>query len=145
MASIHNDVPLPASAHDVWDAVRDFGNLHRRLVPGFVIACTLDGDARLVTFANGSVARELLIDCDDARQRLVYAINNERLTHYSASVQVIADDDARCRLVWIIDMLPNELASYVQEQTKAAVIALHKAFPPAAWLVGSGGQDRPND
>jgi len=130
MASIHNDVTLPASARDVWDAVHDFGALHQRLVPGFVTACSLDGDARIVTFANGSVARETLVDCDDARQRLVYAINSERLKHYSASVQVIAEGEAKCRLVWIIDMLPNELAAYVQEQTKAAVTAMHKAFPP---------------
>jgi hypothetical protein len=132
MASIHNDVSLAASARDVWDAVRDFGALHERLAPGFVTACTLDGDARIVTFANGSVAREILVDCDDARQRLVYAINNERLNHYSASVQVIADGAGSSRLVWIIDMLPNELAAYVEAQTREAVVAIHKAFPPAA-------------
>jgi len=132
MASIHNDIPLPVPARDVWDAVRDFGALHQRLVPGFVTACSLDGDARIVTFANGSVAREILIDCDDIRQRLVYAINSERLKHYSASVQVIAEGEAKCRLVWIIDMQPNELAPYVQEQTKAAVAAMHKAFPARA-------------
>ena len=132
MASIHNDIPLKASAHDVWDAVRDFGALPERLAPGFVTACTLDGDARIVTFANGSVAREVLVDCDDARRRLVYAISNERLKHYSASVQVIAEGERRSRLVWIIDMLPNELAPYVQGQTKDAIIAIRKAFPPAA-------------
>lgn len=132
MASIHNDVPLPVPARDVWDAVRDFGALHERLVPGFVTACTLDGDARTVTFANGAVAREVLVDCDEARQRLVYAINSERLKHYSASVQVIADGEASCRLVWIIDMLPNELAPYVQGQTREAVAAMHRAFPAAA-------------
>ncbi|MDA9549323.1 polyketide cyclase [Bradyrhizobium sp. CCBAU 45321] len=127
-----HDISLPAPARDVWGAVRDFGALHRRLVPGFVTACTLDGDARIVTFANGSVAREVLVDCDDARRRLVYAISNERLRHYSASVQVIAEGETSCRLVWIIDMLPNELAPYVQGQTKEAVAAMHKAFPPAA-------------
>jgi hypothetical protein len=131
MASIHNDISLPVPARDVWDAVRDFGALHQRLVPGFVTACTLDGDARIVTFANGSVAREVLIDCNDARQRLVYAINNERLKHYSAAVQVIADGDRKSRLLWTIDMLPNELAAYVEGQTKEAVIALQKAFPPS--------------
>jgi hypothetical protein len=129
MASIHNDVPLNAPARKVWDAVRDFGALPERLVPGFVTACQLDGDARIVTFSNGSVAREVLVDCDEARQRLVYAINNERLKHYSASVQVIADGEAKCRLIWIIDMLPNELAPYVQGQTKEAVDAMHKTFP----------------
>jgi hypothetical protein len=131
MASIHNDISLPVPARDVWDAVRDFGALHLRLAPGFVTACTLDGDARIVTFANGSVAREVLVDCDDMRQRLVYAINSERLRHYSASVQVIAEGETRCRLVWIIDMLPNELAAYVQGQTGDAVAAIHRAFPPA--------------
>jgi hypothetical protein len=114
MASIHNDVSLPAPARDVWDAVRDFGALPQRLVPGFVTACQLDGDTRIVTFANGSVAREVLVDCDETRQRLVYAISNERLKHYSASVQVIAEGETRCRLLWTIDMLPNELAPYVQ-------------------------------
>jgi polyketide cyclase/dehydrase/lipid transport protein len=132
MASIHNDISINAPARDVWDAVRDFGALHERLAPGFVTACTRDGDARIVTFANGSVAREILVDCDDARQRLVYAINNERLNHYSASVQVIADGAGSSRLVWIIDMLPNELAAYVEGQTREAVVAIHKAFPPAA-------------
>lgn len=129
MASIHNDVPLNAPARDVWDAVRDFGALPKRLVPGFVTQCQLDGDARIVTFANGSVARETLVTCDDARQRLVYAISNERLKHYSASVQVIADGETKCRLLWTIDMLPNELAAYVEGQTKEAVVAMHKAFP----------------
>ena len=129
MASIHKEFIVDAHPDQVWDALRDFGALHTRLVPGFVLDTKLDGDARIVTFANGSVAREVLVDCDDARQRLVYAINSERLKHYSASVQVIAEGEASCRLVWIIDMLPNELAPYVQEQTKAAVVAMHKAFP----------------
>jgi hypothetical protein len=131
MASIHNDIPLNVPADKVWDAVRDFGALPQRLAPGFATACSLDGDARIVTFANGAVAREVLVDCDDAWQRLVYAINNERLKHYSASVQVIAEGEARCRLVWIIDMLPNEVAPYVQGQTKDAVAAIHRAFLPA--------------
>jgi hypothetical protein len=132
MASVHNDVPLPASADEVWDAVRDFGALHRRLVPGFATACSRDGDVRVVTFANGAIARELLVDCDAARRRPVYAIDSERLQHYSASVQVIAETDASCRLVWIIDMLPNELAADVQAQTVDAVAAMHRAFPRAA-------------
>ncbi|MCK1357579.1 SRPBCC family protein [Bradyrhizobium sp. 199] len=132
MASIHNDILINAPARDVWDAVRDFGALHQRLAPGFVTACTLDGDARIVTFANGSLAREVLVDCDDARRRLVYAINNERLKHYSASVQVVAEGETRCRLVWIIDMLPNDLAPYVKGQTNEAVAAIHRAFPSAA-------------
>ena len=128
MASLHKDIPLDAHPDDVWSAVRDFGAVHTRLVPGFVTDCRLDGDARIVTFANGSVARELLVDCDEARRRLVYAIRNERLSHYNASAQVLADGDGRSRLIWIVDVLPNEIASYVDSQMDLGVQAMQKAL-----------------
>ena len=128
MASIHKEIPLAAPAHDVWDAVRDFGALHTRLVPGFVLDTQLDGEARIVSFANGTVARELLVDCDEARRRLVYAINSERVTQHSASVQVIADGEARCRIVWIVDVLPHEIAAYMNGQMDLAAAAMQKAF-----------------
>ena len=107
MASIHKDIPIDAHPDDVWAAVRDFGAVHKRLVPGFVLDARLDGDARIVTFANGTVARELLVDCDDARRRLVYAVISERVKQHSASVQVLADGDTRSRLIWIVDVLPQ--------------------------------------
>jgi Polyketide cyclase / dehydrase and lipid transport len=128
MASIHKEIPLAAPAHDVWDAVRDFGALHTRLVPGFVLDTKLDGEARSVSFANGTVARELLVDCDDARRRLVYAIISERVTQHSASVQVIAAGEVRCRLVWIVDVLPHEIAPYMNGQMDLAAAAMQKAF-----------------
>ena len=128
MASIHKDIPLPAPAADVWDAVRDFGALHRRLVPGFVLDTKLDGEARIVSFANGTVARELLVDCDDTRQRLVYAVVSERVKQHSASVQVFADGEARCHLVWIVDVLPHDIAPYIDAQMDQAAAAMQKAF-----------------
>jgi len=128
MASIRKDIPIASPAVDVWDAVRDFGALHTRLVPGFVLDTKLDGDARIVTFASGLAARELLVDCDDARQRLAYAIVSERMKHYNASVEVIADGDARCHLIWIIDVLPHEIAAYISSQMDLGASAMQKAF-----------------
>ena len=128
MASIHKDIPIDAQPADVWAAVRDFGAVHQRLAPGFVIDARLDGDARIVTFANGNVAREQLVDCDEARRRLVYAIANERVSHYSASVQVVADGEARTRLIWIVDVLPHEIAPYIDAQMDQAALAMQKAL-----------------
>ncbi|MES2197352.1 MAG: SRPBCC family protein [Pseudomonadota bacterium] len=128
MASIHKDIPLDGHPDDVWSAVRDFGALHTRLAPGFVTDTRLDGDTRIVTFANGSVAREQLVDCNEALRRLVYAIKNERVSHYSASVQVLADGDARSRLLWTVDVLPNEIAPYVDTQMDLGALAVQKAF-----------------
>ena len=71
MASIHKEMVLAASADAVWDAVRDFGAVHTRLAPGFVTDAKMDDDARIVTFASGVTAREVLVDCDDARRRRV--------------------------------------------------------------------------
>ena len=128
MASIHKDIPIDAHPDDVWAAVRDFGAVHTRLAPGFVIDARLDGDARIVTFANGNVARERLVDCDEARQRLVYAIANERVRHYSASVQVLADGEARSRLIWIVDVLPDDIAPYIDAQMDLGALAVQKAL-----------------
>jgi hypothetical protein len=128
MASLHKDILIDAAPDQVWAAVRDFGAVHTRLAPGFVTDARLDGDARIVTFANGNVAREQLVDCDEARRRLVYAIANERVKHYSASVQVLADGEAQSRLVWIVDLLPHEMASYVDAQMDQAVLAMQKTL-----------------
>ena len=127
MASIHKDIPIDAPAHHVWDAVRDFGALHTRLVPGFVLDTRLEGEARIVSFANGTVARELLVDCDDTRRRLVYAVISERVKQHSASVQVIADGEACSRLLWTVDVLPHEIAPYMSGQMDQAAAAMQKA------------------
>ena len=128
MASIHKDIPIAAAAHEVWDALRDFGALHTRLVPGFVRETKLDGEARIVSFAGGTVARELLVDCDEARRRLVYAVVSERVKQHSASVQVFADGETSCHLVWIVDVLPHEIAPYISGQMDQAALAMQKAL-----------------
>ena len=128
MASIHKDIPIDAHPDQVWAAVRDFGAVHTRLAPGFVLDARLDGDARIVTFANGNVAREVLVDCDDARRRLVYAIANERVSHYSASVQVKAEGETRSRLIWTVDVLPNAIAPYIDGQMDLGAQAVQKAL-----------------
>jgi hypothetical protein len=135
MASIRKDIPINADPDRVWAAVRDFGAVHR-LAPGFVVDTKLEDGARVVTFVNGNVARELLVDCDEARRRLVYAIVSERVTHYSASVQVFNDgqfDDgpARSRVSWIVDVLPNDIAPYISGQMDLGVSAMQGAFGAA--------------
>jgi hypothetical protein len=124
MASIHKECLIEASSDEVWDAVRDFHAVHTRLAPGFVTDAKKDGNARIVTFANGTVARELLVDCDDTRRQLVYAIVNERITQHSASVQICDHSEGRCKFIWTVDVLPNTIAPYISEQMDIAVSAM---------------------
>jgi hypothetical protein len=101
-------------------------------VQGFALDARLDGDGRIVTFANGTTARELLVDCDDARRRLVYAVISERIKQHSASVQVVADGDARSRLIWIVDVLPHEIAACIDGQMDQAALAMQKTLGRSA-------------
>ena len=110
MASIRKEILIDDRPETVWAAVRDVGAVHERLAPGFVVGTRLDGDARVVTFANGTVVRELIVDIDDAACRLAYAAVGGRSTHHNASMQVFADGGNRSRLVWITDVLPHDVA-----------------------------------
>lgn len=126
MASIQKEFVIASSADDVWDAVRDFGAVHTRLAPGFVTDAVMDGDSRLVTFSNGTNAREILVDCDDTKRRLVYAIVSERIRQHSASVQIYEDGNKRSKFVWTVDVLPNEIAPYISGQMDLSIAAMKK-------------------
>jgi len=128
MASIYKEILINAPATVVWDAVRDFGAVHTRLARGFVTDTRLDGDARIVTFANGNVARERFVGCDEQRRRLVYSIASERMTQHSASFQVVADGATRSRVVWITDVLPNEIAPYIESQMELGAAAMQNTL-----------------
>ena len=114
MATIHKDIPLTTTASAAWDAVRDFHHPHQRLTPTVLTGSERDGDARVVTFADGFVAREVVVAVDDDARRLAYAVVDGPFTHHSASMQIVADDEGGgCRLVWVADLLPDELAPLV--------------------------------
>jgi len=110
MASIRREIRIDRPAAFVWDRVRDVGNIHRRLVPGFVADCRLEGDSRHLTFGNGATIRELIVDVDDKAFRHAWSARGEPFNHHNASLQVFADGDDACRVVWIADLMPHEIA-----------------------------------
>jgi hypothetical protein len=113
MATIHKEIEIERNKEFVWDAIRDVGAIHRRLVPGFVVDCRLEGDSRIVTFANGMVVRELIVDVDDKTCRHSWSARGKPLTHHNASIQVFSAGDDKCRVVWIADLMPNEVAEAI--------------------------------
>jgi len=113
VASIHKEMHVDAAPDHVWAAFRDIGAIHTRLARGFVTDTKLEGDSRLVTFANGIVARERIIDIDDAKRRLAYSVVEGRPTHHHATFQVFPDG-AGCRVVWVADLLPDELKPVIE-------------------------------
>jgi carbon monoxide dehydrogenase subunit G len=127
MASIRKEIPLAASPEAVWDVVRDIGAVATRFAPGFVVDVQMEPGARLVTFGNGMVARETIVDLDEAARRLVYSVASERLTHHNASFQVVADG-AGSRLIWVADLLPEAAAATVDAMMEQGAAATKRAL-----------------
>ncbi len=113
MATIYKEFTVEAGVDRVWDALRDFGAVHQRLAPGFVTDCKVEEGARVVTFVNGMVGRELLVGIDESARRLCYSAVGGKATHHNASAQLFAEGPGRTRFVWITDVLPNELAGFI--------------------------------
>ena len=128
MAAIHKEIEIDRSKELVWDVIRDVGSIHRRLVPGFVVDCKLEGDSRIVTFANGMVVRELIVDVDDRSCRHSWSAQGAPLTHHNASLQVFPRGDDKCRIVWIADLLPNEVAETVAGMIQQGLDTMKKTL-----------------
>jgi hypothetical protein len=134
MGSIRKEAMLNVGPDAVWDAVRDFGAPHTRLVRGFVTGVEMDGEDRIVTFASGAVQREPLVSVDDDRRRLVYSAVDSPLgaTHYNAAVQVTSDPGGTARLVWLVDFLPDAISANLEAAMERGVQSIKATLESAA-------------
>ncbi|HEY6259126.1 MAG TPA: SRPBCC family protein [Xanthobacteraceae bacterium] len=130
MACIHYEILLDVSADKAWAALRDVGSAHR-LFAGVLTDGRLDGDIRTVTFANGLVARERIIDVDESHRRVAYAVIDNMFEHHSASMQILPAGEGRCRFVWITDLLPDERAAMVRPLVEQGCTAMKRVLEGA--------------
>jgi len=135
MAAIHKEIEIERNKEFVWDAIRDVGAIHKRLVPGFVVDCQLEGDWRIVTFANGMVVRELIVDVDDESCRHSWSARGESFTHHNASIQAFPEGRDTCRVVWIADLMPNEVAEAVGEMIQQGLNTMKQTLETVLLIV----------
>jgi carbon monoxide dehydrogenase subunit G len=128
MATIRKDIPLKVPAAQVWDVIRDVGAIHTRLAPGFVLNTRMEEGARVVTFANGHVARELIVTVDEETKRLVYSVVGGTATHHNASFQVIPTADNQTSLVWITDVLPDNVVAPLSAMIDAGSTVIQRTL-----------------
>ena len=113
MATVTKSVDVALAPDRVWEAVRDWGHVHQRLCPGVLTDCQVEEGARVVTFAGGLVARELIVAVDEQTRRLVWSVvDSQLLTHHNGAMQVL-EDGAGSRVVWTADLLPHDAAERV--------------------------------
>jgi uncharacterized protein YndB with AHSA1/START domain len=130
MATIYKEVEIHAPPEQVWEALSDVGALHTRLATGFVADTKMEGNARIVTFANGMVVREEIVAVDEAARRVAWAIVGQQFHHYNGAAQLF-DHANGTRFVWTTDLLPDELAPKVDEMMTAGIAAIKKTIEAA--------------
>jgi len=124
MASIKREITTAANPDRVWDAIRDVGALHTRLVPGFVIDTQLESNARIVTFRNGMIVKEPIVTVDHTARRLVWCAIGGALTHYNGVVQVFDEPEGGSRIVWTADLLPEAAAAHVSAMMEEGIAVM---------------------
>lgn len=134
MATLHKAILIEAPCAEVWDAVRDVGALHTRLVPGFVIDTQLERDgagkevvARRVTFGNGVTIHEPILSLDDARRRLAWSAEGGNTTHYNAVLEVTAEGHAT-RVRWTSDFLPHQAGAVLSSMQDQGLATMKKTL-----------------
>jgi len=128
MATIIKDFLIDTPPAKAWDALRDFGAVHEKLAVGFVTACRMEADTRVITFANGMTLRERLVGIDEQARRVAYSAVGGLATHHNASAQIVDTGDNRTRFVWITDVLPNEAADLIGPMMEQGAVAIQKTL-----------------
>jgi hypothetical protein len=131
MATIRKEILIDTTPEAAWDALRDIGALHTRLVAGFVTDTKLEGNTRVVTFGNGSVVREEIVSVDAPQKRVAWAIVGQQFHHYNGAAQIFAHDKGGIRVVWITDLLPDSLAAAIDTAMTNGIAAMKKTLEAA--------------
>ncbi|MFE9854883.1 SRPBCC family protein [Streptomyces sp. NPDC005780] len=139
MAHIRKEFLIDNAPENVWEALRDVGAVHKRLAPGFVTDTRTEEDIRIVTFANGAVVHELIVDIDEEARRVAYAVVGGSLSpkHHHASMQVFADTEGCSRFVWTIDVTPDELAGSIGEMAEQGALVMQRTLNDAPAPTGA--------
>ncbi|MEO5818876.1 MAG: SRPBCC family protein [Vicinamibacteraceae bacterium] len=131
MASIRKEIMIDAGVEPAWDALRRVGEAHTLFAPVLSDAA-LHGDVRTVTFANGMVVRERILDVDEAHRRIAYAaLEPQGMTFHHASMQLDIAGPGRCVFIWITDFMPAEAASGLQPLIDQGAEALKRNIETA--------------
>ena len=130
MATARVDIAIETSAERECSVVRDFERGPLTMAPGHVTGCQAHRGIRTVTFADGTIARERLIGVDEQDRRIVFSIIGDtiRPEHDNAVMQVVPGGDSTCTLVWMHDVLPDDLAPTLHAAMVHATPAIQTAL-----------------
>lgn len=130
MASIRTEFEIGVDADRAWRVVGDWADGPVGMGRDYVTSSRADADIRVVTFANGPVARERLVTRDEDARRIVYSMigGTVQPEHDNAAMQIVPLDAGRCRFIWSRDILPDELAEPLRAYMEESALVIKRTL-----------------
>ena len=108
IGSIRHHVRIDRPAPDVWALAGDPTRLHEWF-PG-IVACTVDGNHRVITTAAGLPIPEEILVQDDTQRRFQYRITTPMFKHHRGTIDVLDLGDETCVVVYSTEADPRTMA-----------------------------------
>jgi carbon monoxide dehydrogenase subunit G len=109
MSTVFRSAVLHVPPAVAWPRLAAVDQIHR-IIPA-IVSCSLNGDRRECTFADGAQLKERVIAVEAALMRVAYTITDSpfAMEHHHASMQLVPEG-AGTRLLWTTDLKPDRLA-----------------------------------
>jgi uncharacterized protein YndB with AHSA1/START domain len=108
IGSIRHHIRIDRPASDVWTLAGDPTRLHEWF-PG-IVACTVDGNQRVITTGAGLPMPEEILVQDDTQRRFQYRLTTPMVKHHRGTIDVLDLGDETCVVVYSTEADPRTMA-----------------------------------
>ena len=124
IGSIRHHVRIDRPAADVWTLAGDPTRLHEWF-PG-IVACTVDGNQRVITTAAGLPMPEEILVQDDIQRRFQYRVTTPMFKHHRGTIDVLDLGDDTCVVVYSTEADPRTMALLIAGGAASALDGLKR-------------------
>lgn len=125
MATMRQSVFIERAADDVWNLLRDPASVTTWFPQ--MTDVNIDGTERRITLASGLTLIETIVSNRDDLRRFQYRLTGPLpIESHLGTIDVIADGDSRCVVVYSTDVIPHALAFVLDGAVSDALVNLKK-------------------
>ncbi|MSO38123.1 MAG: SRPBCC family protein [Acidimicrobiia bacterium] len=123
MATMRQSVFIERAADDVWNLLRDPASVTTWFPQ--MTDVNIDGTERRITLASGLTLIETIVSNRDDLRRFQYRLTGPLpIESHLGTIDVIADGDSRCVVVYSTDVIPHALAFVLDGAVSDALVNL---------------------
>jgi hypothetical protein len=123
VATVRQEVWVERPAGEAWAVVRDPASV-TRWFPGMTDV-VVDGTSRVITLRSGLPLREEIVAVRDDLRRFQYRLLGPLpVEHHLGTIDVVADGDDRCVVVYSTEVVPHALAPILDGAVGDALTSL---------------------